>query len=214
MNYQEVMSYLDNAKVFGSVLGLNTMRALLAELNDPQKELAAVHVAGTNGKGSTAAYVAEILHEAGYRTGLYISPFIQRFNERVQVDGITITEDEIAAYMTEVVGAARAVTARGIQPPTVFELITAMGFLYFRARRCDIVVVEVGLGGRLDATNVIDKPEAAVITHIGLDHTEQLGDTISKIAGEKGGIIKRGCEVVLYRQAPSNGAHFRYLQKP
>lgn len=201
MNYHEVMSYLDNAKVFGSILGLHTIRELLAELHDPQKGLPAVHVAGTNGKGSTAAYLAEMLHAAGYRTGLYISPYIQRFGERVQVDGITITEDEIAARMTKVIEAARAITARGCQPPTVFELITAMGFLHFQAHRCDIVVVEVGLGGRLDATNVIEKPEAAVITHIGLDHTELLGDTIPQIAAEKGGIIKPGCDVVLCWQS-------------
>lgn len=200
MNYQEVMSYLDNAKILGSVLGLGTMKALLAELGDPQRGLPVVHIAGTNGKGSTAAYIAEILSAAGYRTGLYISPFIQHFGERVQVDGASITESEIAERMTAVIKAAKAVTERGSQPPTVFELITAMGFLHFQARRCDIAVVEVGLGGRLDATNVIESPEAAVITHIGLDHTELLGDTISQIAAEKGGIIKPGCDVVLYRQ--------------
>jgi len=201
MNYREVMSFLDNARVFGSILGLDTMRRLLFELHDPQKGLAAIHVAGTNGKGSTAAYLAGILHAAGYQTGLYISPFIQRFGERIQVNGVTITEHEIAVYMTKVIEAARSITAGGGQAPTVFELITAMGFLYFQARRCDIAVVEVGLGGRLDATNVIGKPEAAVITQIGLDHTELLGGTIPEIAAEKGGIVKPGCDVVLCRQS-------------
>jgi len=200
MNYKEVMSYLDNAKILGSVLGLNTMKELLAELHHPQRGLPTVHIAGTNGKGSTAAYLAEILHAAGYRTGLYISPFVQRFGERVQVNGLTITEDEIAAQMTKVIEAAHAITARGSHSPTVFELITAMGFLHFKSYSCDIVVVEVGLGGRLDATNIIEAPEAAVITQIGLDHTELLGDSIRQIAAEKGGIIKTGCDVVVLRQ--------------
>lgn len=201
MNYKEVMAYLDHAKVFGSVLGLSTMKALLAELHDPQRGLPTVHVAGTNGKGSTAAYLSEMLRAAGFRTGLYISPFIQRFGERIQVDGNVITRDEIAELMTRVIAAAEAISRRGVQAPTVFELITAMGFLQFREKNCDIAVVEVGLGGRLDATNVIERPEAAVITHIGLDHTQVLGNTIAQIAAEKGGIVKPGCETVMLRQS-------------
>ncbi len=200
MNYQEVIRYLDNAKVLGSVLGLSTMRALLAELGNPQAGLRAVHVAGTNGKGSTAAYLSEILQAAGHRTGQYISPFIQQFGERVQVDGVHITHDEIALQMTRVIDAAESITVRGCQQPTVFELITAMGFLHFKEKGCSIAVVEVGLGGRLDATNIIESPEVSVITHIGLDHTELLGETIPQIAAEKGGIIKPGCPVVLCAQ--------------
>lgn len=200
MNYQEAMNYLDRAKVFGSVLGLSTMRALLDELGNPHRGLPTVHIAGTNGKGSTAAYLAEILKRAGYRTGLYISPFIQRFGERIQVDGTRISEEEIAALMSRVAGAAEAMVQKGAHPPTVFELITAMGFLHFRAAGCEIAVVEVGLGGRLDATNVIESPEVSVITHIGLDHTLQLGNTLEQIAGEKGGIIKPDCPTVLYGQ--------------
>lgn len=200
MNYQQVMSYLDNTKVLGSVLGLDTMRSLLAALGDPQRGLPTVHIAGTNGKGSTAAYLAGMLQAAGYQTGLYISPFIQRFGERVQVNGTVISEEEVAMLMTKVIKAAEAIVRRGSQPPTIFELITAMGFLHFLEHRCEIAVIEVGLGGRLDATNIIEMPEAAVITHIGLDHTELLGSTISQIAAEKGGIIKPGCDVILYQQ--------------
>lgn len=201
MNYQEVMTYLDHAKVFGSILGLSTMRELLKELHHPEKGLPAVHVAGTNGKGSTAAYLSEMLTAAGCRTGLYISPFIQRFGERIQVDGTLISRDEIAELMTRVIAAAESISRRGVQSPTVFELITAMGFLQFREKNCDIAVVEVGLGGRLDATNVIERPEAAVITHIGLDHTQVLGNTIAQIAAEKGGIVKSGCDTVMLRQS-------------
>ncbi len=141
-----------------------------------------------------------MLRAAGYRTGLYISPYIQRFGERIQINGTAISEAEIAASMTKVAEAARRLSERSEHPPTVFELVTAMGFDYFRQKNCDIVVLEVGLGGRLDATNVIDAPEAAVITRIGLDHTEVLGDTIAKIAAEKGGIVKPGCDVIVYDQ--------------
>jgi dihydrofolate synthase/folylpolyglutamate synthase len=177
------------------------MQRLLAEMGNPHREMKFVHVAGTNGKGSTAAYLGSMLRCAGYRTGLYISPYIQRFGERIQVDGEAISESEIASSLTEVAAAAECIARQGGQMPTVFELVTAMGFDYFRRKACDIVVLEVGLGGRLDATNIIEAPEAAVITRIGLDHTDILGDTVTKIAAEKGGIIKPGCDAVIYDQS-------------
>lgn len=167
------------------------------ELGNPERGRAFIHVAGTNGKGSTAAYLSSVLRFAGYRTGLYISPYIQSFGERIRVNGIAITKDEIAEEMTKVIEAAERVVLTGAQAPTVFELVTAMGFLYFKRQNCDITVLEVGLGGRLDATNIIEAPVAAVITSVGFDHTELLGTTLTEIAGEKAGIIKPGCDVII-----------------
>jgi len=201
LDYREAMAFLDRAKVLGSVLGLETMRRLMDEMGNPHRGMKYVHIAGTNGKGSAASYISGILRCAGFRTGLYTSPYVQRFGERIQVDGVSITEEEIAAVMTEVAAASERMVKNGAQPPTVFELVTAMGFAYFQRKSCDIVVLEVGLGGRLDATNIIEEPEVAVITRIGLDHTELLGNTIAQIAAEKGGIIKPGCDVVVYDQS-------------
>lgn len=200
MTYQEAMARLDGAKTLGSKLGLDTMVRLMAKLGDPQKKLKFIHVAGTNGKGSTAAYLSAMLHAAGYRTGLYISPYVQRFEERIQVDGAHITQAGVAEAMTKAAAAADELIAGGFQAPTVFEYVTAIGFLHFLEQGCDVVVLEVGLGGRLDATNVIDAPLLAVMTQIGLDHTELLGNTIAEIASEKAGIIKTGSRVVVCAQ--------------
>ena len=202
MQFSQAMDYINQTSLYGSVLGLDTMGRLMAELGQPHRRLRYVHVAGTNGKGSTASYVAHALQAAGYRTGLYLSPYIQQFGERIQVDGVPISHDEIAAGVTRVKEAADAIIARGFPSPTVFELVTTLGLLHFEQQQCDIVVAEVGLGGRLDATNIIEHPEAAVITAIGMDHMDQLGDTIPLIAGEKAGIIKPGCDVVLSAQDP------------
>ena len=196
------MAYLSQTSLYGSVLGLDTMGRLMAELGQPHRQLPFVHVAGTNGKGSTASGIAHILQDAGYRTGLNLSPYVQDFGERVQVDGVPISHDAIAAGVTRVKAAADTIIARGFPSPTVFELVTSLALLYYAQQRCDIAVLEVGLGGRLDATNIIDAPEAAVITAIGMDHMDQLGDTISLIAAEKAGIIKPGCDVVLSNQGP------------
>lgn len=172
-------------------------RALLAALGNPEQSLKFVHVAGTNGKGSTSAMLASVLSAAGYRTGLYISPHLVRFTERMSVDGAEIT-DEALVTLTECVLAAADACG---EPCTEFELMTALGLLYFAEMRCDIVALEVGLGGRLDSTNVIPAPETAVITNIGLEHTAILGDTLKRIAREKAGILKSGSRAVLYAQA-------------
>ena len=188
MTYEEALRYYEETAVYGSRLGLDRVRELLAKLGDPQKSLKFVHIAGTNGKGSTAAMLAAVLEKAGYRTGLYTSPHLLRYNERFQVNGKEIGDQDLADATERVKQAADTMP----DAPTQFELVTAIAFCLFQAAKCDIVVLEVGLGGRLDATNVIDVPEAAVITRIGLDHTEILGDTVEAIAAEKAGIVKPG----------------------
>lgn len=198
MTYEEALRYYEETAVYGSRLGLDRVRELLAKLGDPQKSLKFVHIAGTNGKGSTAAMLAAVLEKAGYRTGLYTSPHLLRYNERFQVNGKEIGDQDLADATERVKQAADTMP----DAPTQFELVTAIAFCLFQAAKCDIVVLEVGLGGRLDATNVIDVPEAAVITRIGLDHTEILGDTVEAIAAEKAGIVKPGGAVVLGDQDP------------
>lgn len=198
MTPQEAVSYIENYTWSTTRLGLDRTRQLLGMLGNPQKRLKFVHVAGSNGKGSTCAMLEEILRRAGYRTGLYISPYIQDFCERIQVNGANIPGEDLAR-ITELV----RVSADSMDDhPSQFELVTAIGMLYFAEQRCDLVVLEVGMGGELDSTNVIDTPEVAVITNIGLEHTEYLGDTLSLIASAKGGIIKPGCEAVCYDSEP------------
>ena len=173
--------------------GLERTRALLAALGNPEKALKFVHITGSNGKGSTAAMLASVLTAAGYRTGLFTSPHLYRFNERFQVNGAPIPGAALDRLAERVLAAADTLP----EHPTEFELMTAIGFLWFAETGCDLVVVEVGLGGRLDSTNVIPAPEAAVITNIGLEHTALLGDTLQKIAAEKAGIIKKSIPVVI-----------------
>ena len=183
------------------------MQALLSRLGHPEKALHFVHIAGTNGKGSASAMTSRILTEAGYRTGLYISPHLLRINERWSIDGQEITDAELS----EMLDLLRPHILAMEDKTTKFEILTALAFFYFKRHRCDIVVLEVGLGGRLDATNVIPVPDCAMIMSIGLEHTEILGDTIEKIAFEKGGIIKDGGHVVLYPQEPAAEAVLRDL---
>ena len=194
MNVQEALTYIHSVSWKGSVPGLSRTQELLRRLGDPQNKLKFIHIAGTNGKGSTAAMLASVLQAAGYRTGLYTSPYITCFNERMQVDGRMIDDDELAQITQELRPHAEAMEDH----PTEFELVTAIAMVYFARHACDIVVLEVGLGGALDSTNVISQPEVAVICNIGLDHTEVLGDTLEKIAQAKAGIIKGG-DVVIYR---------------
>lgn len=196
MNYESALEYIHAVQWAGHKPGLSRTRTLLAALGDPHKKLRFVHVAGTNGKGSTAAMLASCLQAAGYRVGLYTSPFINRFNERIQVNGEQIPDDTLVRLVERVRPAADAMA----DVPTEFEIITALGMLWFAEEKCDIVVLEVGLGGRLDSTNVIDAPEAAVIARIGLDHTKLLGTTLAAIAGEKAGIVKPGSAVVSWPQ--------------
>lgn len=199
MNYSEALQYITSTSWQGSRLGLERTRELLKRLGDPQDKLRFVHIAGTNGKGSTAAMVVSVLTSAGYCTGLNTSPSLYRFNERMQVNGTPITDEEVAQLTLQLRTAAESME----DTPTEFELVTALSFLYFAYRKCDIVVLEVGMGGRLDSTNVVRTTEVAVITTIGLDHTEMLGDTVEKIAQEKAGIIKPGCAVVVSGQQQS-----------
>ena len=199
MNYNETLEYIASYVWKGSVLGLSRIRDLLEKLGNPQKELKFIHIAGTNGKGSTAAFLSSILKESGYKVGLFTSPYIEVFNERMQIDNENISDEELAEITTYIKPFADALEDH----PTEFELNTAICMEYFKRNQCDIVVLEVGMGGELDSTNIIDSPEAAVITAIGLDHTAELGDTIEKIAKTKAGIIKEGCSAVLYKQVDS-----------
>ena len=192
MTGQEAADLIHQRAWVGQKPGLDRIRRLLGRLGNPQEKLKFVHIAGSNGKGSTAAMLASVLSAAGLKTGLYTSPHLWDFRERFQVNGTPISGEVLAEIAEQVLEAA--------EDETEFELMTAIGMVYFLKAECDIVVLETGLGGRLDSTNIIPSPEAAVITHIGLEHTELLGDTVEKIAAEKAGIIKPGCGVVLYAQ--------------
>ena len=194
MTPQEAIAYIENYTWSTTRLGLGRTRALLHAIGDPQKQLKFIHIAGSNGKGSTCAMLDAILRQAGYRTGLYTSPYIQDFCERMQVNGRNIPGKDLARITEQVRMHADAMEDH----PSQFELVTAIAMQYFLEEHCDIVVLEVGMGGALDSTNVIDCPEIAVITNIGLEHTEYLGNTLSLIAEAKGGIIKPGCTAVLY----------------
>ncbi len=196
MNYTEARAYVDATAKFGIKPGLERIEKMMTYLGNPQDRLKCVHVAGTNGKGSTCTMLASILTGAGYRTGLFTSPYVIDFRERFMVDGEMISEEEFAGYMTRIKTVNDLLEKSGCNL-TQFELITAVAFLWFAEKECDVVVLECGLGGRLDSTNVIKEPLCSVITKISLDHTDILGDTVEKIAGEKAGIIKPGCPVVL-----------------
>ena len=198
MSYESALEYIHAVRWQGHRPGLSRTRTLLAALGNPHKQLKFVHVAGTNGKGSTAAMLDSCLRAAGYHTGLFTSPFINRFNERIQVDGQPIGDEELEQLVERIRPAADAMA----EVPTEFEVITALGMLYFAQKHCDIVVLEVGLGGELDSTNVIDPPECAVITALGMDHVKELGPTLADIARAKAGIIKPGSPVVSYGGAP------------
>lgn len=199
MNATEAIEYIHSVCWKGSTPGLERTQELLKRMGNPEKKLKFVHIAGTNGKGSTAAMTASILRKAGYRTGLYTSPYIYRFHERMQVNGQQISDEELASITEFVKPLAQAMPVS----PTEFELVCCIAMEYFARQSCDIVVLEVGMGGAMDATNVIDVPEVAVITNIGLDHTEYLGDTVEKIALTKAGIFKENGHAVVYRSTPS-----------
>lgn len=199
MDYTETLEYIAATNWRGSKLGLERIKELCRLLGDPQKEMKFIHIAGTNGKGSAAAFLSSILYKAGYKVGLFTSPYIEVFNERMQINGKNISDSELSEITTYIRPFADSME----DLPTEFELNTAIALEYFRRNGCDIVVLEAGMGGELDSTNVIDSPEAAVIMHIALDHMAELGDTVEKIAATKAGIIKPGCDVVLYRQDES-----------
>ena len=194
MTEREAIAYIETYGWSKTRLGLGRTRELLARLGDPQKGLKFIHVAGSNGKGSACAMFEAIARAAGYKTGLYISPYLETFHERIQIDGEMIPGAALASLTERVRAAAEAMEDH----PSQFELATAIAFLYYRDQHCDIVVLEVGRGGALDSTNIIDAPELAVICNIGLEHTEYLGNTLEEIAATKAGIIKPGCACVCY----------------
>ena len=198
MTSDEAIAYIENYSWSTTRLGLDRTRQLLHALNDPQKQLKFIHVAGSNGKGSTCAMLDAILRSAGYRIGLYTSPYIQDFCERIQIDGKNIPGADLARITEKVRIFADAMEDH----PSQFELVTAIAMQFFAEQNCDLVVLEVGMGGELDSTNVIECPEVAVITNIGLEHTEYLGNTLAQIASAKGGIIKSGCTAVCYDSDP------------
>ena len=195
MGIKETLEYIHSVQWSGSKLGPERTEELLRRLGNPEKKLKFVHVAGTNGKGSTSACIANVLTKAGYKTGLYTSPYIVCFNERMQINGEYISDEDLEHMVNLIRPHADAMP----EAPTEFEMITALAMNYFLYKNCDIVVLEVGMGGRLDSTNVIETPELAVITAIGYDHVKELGPTITDIAGEKAGIIKTSGDVLVYR---------------
>ncbi len=197
MNCNDAVEYIHSLEKFGIKPGMERIRALCNELGNPQENLKVIHVAGTNGKGSTSTMISNILRKSGYSTGLFISPYVTDFRERIQYNGNMIAKYELAECVERVKNAIDIISEQGLQP-TEFEAITATAFLYFEKKKCDFVVLEVGLGGRLDSTNIINAPYVSVITSISFDHTAVLGDTIEKIAAEKCGIIKFGAETVSY----------------
>lgn len=202
MNYTEARVYLDEVSKYGSVLGLENMRELLGRLGNPQDDLKFIHISGTNGKGSVLAYLSTILSGGGYRTGRYISPTLFSYRERIQVDEQKIEKESLAHHVTAIAKAIEEMKAENAGNPTAFEVETALAFLYFKEKDCDIVVLETGLGGALDATNIIKTTVMEVIAPISMDHMEFLGDTLEKIAMQKAGIIKPHTAVVSASQEP------------
>ena len=196
MNYQEARAFIHQTQSSGIRMGLDRVRELLKRMGDPQKGLRILHVAGTNGKGSVCAMTAQILQEAGYRTGMFTSPELFGFETQFLVNGEPMTKEEVIHLAESMKPAVDAMA----DPPSEFEIITAMALLYFRQKACDFVVLETGMGGISDATNVIDPPEVAAIVNIGMDHMQYLGNSLQEIAEKKAGIIKRGSRIVLADQ--------------
>lgn len=203
MNYEEAMNFIQNTSKFGSVLGLDNIKELLERLGNPQDQLKVVHIAGTNGKGSTLAFLAGIFRESGYRAGRYVSPASFCYEERFRINEENISKEDLCFYMEKIKKISDEMVRDGMSHPTMFEIETALSFLYFLDKKVDVVLLETGMGGRLDATNVVKKPIAVIIASIGMDHMQFLGDTIEKIAAEKAGIIKEGCPVISYNNQES-----------
>ena len=206
MNYQECRAYIDDSTKYGSVLGLDNMREMLDRLGNPQNAVPYVHVAGTNGKGSVIAYLYTTLTRAGYKVGRYISPTLYSYRERLEIAGEKISQEDFAKYVTEISRSIDQMTAVGMNHPTPFEIETAAAFLYFKEENCDLVLLETGMGGNLDATNIIKNTVLAVLVPISMDHQAFLGNTLSEIAEKKAGIIKPGCSVVTVGQQPETMA--------
>ncbi len=202
MKYAEALDFMEQIGKYGIVPGLEGIRELCRRLGDPQRELRFVHVAGTNGKGSVCAYMSAVLQCGGYRVGKYTSPAVLDWREEIQVNGSYIAKAAVGRYMEQLKAVCGEMAAEGRPHPTPFEVKTAMAFLYFRDKKCDIVVMETGMGGLLDATNVVEDTCVAVLTSVSMDHMGFLGKTLPEIAAQKAGIIKRGCHVVTAVQEP------------
>lgn len=201
MDYNKCLEYIGKIPWTSRKVGLQRIKALLEALGRPDKKLKFIHVAGTNGKGSVCAMLDSVLRAAGYRTGLFTSPHLMKYNERMKVDGIDITDGEFAEVISKVAETAGKTEKQLGETPSEFEILTAAGILWFKEKKCDIVILEVGLGGEFDSTNAIEKKELAVITPIGFDHMAILGNTLGEIASAKAGIITEGCDVICSRQS-------------
>ena len=197
MNYREALSFVHSRQKFGSRPGLDSIRRITELCNNPQRDMRFIHIAGTNGKGSVSTMLSNILIESNKKIGLYISPYVIDFRERIQINGEMISKKDFARIITLLAPLVERIDGEGLTV-TEFELITCAAFIYFKEKGCDFAVLEVGMGGRLDATNIIESPEVSVITRIDLDHTAVLGDTVSQIAAEKCGIIKKSTPIVMY----------------
>ena len=213
MNYEEARAYISQVSAGGSVLGLDSIRELLKRLGNPQDRLKFIHIAGTNGKGSVLAYLSTILTGAGYRTGRYLSPTLFSYRGRIQVDGEYISREALARLTTAVRAASEDMRACGLETPTVFEVETAISFLYFAEKQCDMVVLETGMGGALDATNIVRTTVLEILMPISMDHMDFLGDTLAEIAGQKAGILKPGIAVISAAQEPEAMAVIRQRAK-
>ena len=202
MTYEETMDWIQQVGKTGIVLGLERMEELLNRIGRPERALNIIHVAGTNGKGSVCTFIAAILEAAGYKVGRYISPTLYDYRERIQINGVYIETEDLTDGMSRIREICESMTADGLEVPTVFEVETALSFWYFKKKNCDFVVLETGMGGRLDSTNVVEHPVLSVITSISMDHMAQLGNTLSAIAYEKAGILKQGTPAVFASQKP------------
>lgn len=200
MNYEEAIDYIHNISKLGMVFGLDSIKELLHRLGDPHKDMKYVHIAGTNGKGSTASFIANSLIESGYKVGLYTSPYLERFNERIRLNNVEIEDDLLADCVGELKKHIDQMLEDGFNHPTEFDFVTALAFYYYSMKKTDIVVLEVGLGGRSDSTNVIESSLLSIITSISMDHVNILGNSIEEIAYEKAGIIKSNSAVMVYGQ--------------
>lgn len=200
MNYQESRKYIKDSQKYGSVLGLDNMRELMGRLGNPQDKLKIIHVAGTNGKGSVIAYLYTVLREAGYRVGRYISPALYSYRERMEVSGEAVSREDFAICLSRTAQAISQMTEEGLPHPTPFEIETAVAFLFFEMKKCELVLLEVGMGGSLDATNIIKTPVLSVLASISIDHIGFLGNTLGEIAKTKAGIIKKGCPMITIHQ--------------
>lgn len=202
MNYTQARQYLDEISAKGNLLGLDSIKILLSEMGNPQERLKYIHIAGTNGKGSVMSYLGAVLKSAGYKVGRYISPTLFCYEERIQINGTYISQEDVARLVTKIAKARAQIEARGEASATIFEVETVMSFLYFVEQQCDVVLLETGMGGREDATNVVNTTILEILSSISMDHMEFLGDTLGQIAWNKAGIIKKGTRVVSDVQKP------------